>query len=107
VVLDWQACNEQAGKKRLALVRQLLAIRHREIAPRLAGAAFGDAHAADNGLLTASWRMGDGAVLRLLANLSNTALARGPDETTGTAIWGGKPGNALSPWSVFWSLGAR
>ena len=106
-VLDWQACNEPTGEKRLALVRQLLAIRHQEIAPRLAGAAFGDAQAADNGLLAASWRMGDGATLRLLANLSNTALARGPDETTGTAIWGGKPGNELSPWSVFWSLGAR
>jgi len=106
-VLDWQACNEQAGKKRLALVQQLLAIRHKEITPRLAGAAFGDAQAADNRLLTASWRMGDGATLRLLANLSNTALARGPDETTGAAIWGGKPGNALPPWSVFWSLGAR
>ena len=33
----------------------------REIVPRLAGARFGDAHAADNGLLTADWRLGDGA----------------------------------------------
>jgi maltooligosyltrehalose trehalohydrolase len=106
-ILDWRACNEQAGKKRLTLVRQLLAIRHQEIAPRLAGAMFGDAHAADNGLLTANWRRGDGNTLRLVANLSNTELARGPDETTGTAIWGGKPGNELPPWSVFWSLGAR
>jgi maltooligosyltrehalose trehalohydrolase len=106
-VLDWQACHEQAGKKRLALVRQLLAIRHKEIAPRLDGATFGDARAADDGLLTARWRMADGATLRLLANLSNTARARGPDETAGTAIWGGTPGNALPPWSVFWSLGAR
>ena len=105
--LDWHACNEQAGKKRLALVRQLLAIRRREIFPRLADAKFGDAQAADDGLLTARWRMGDGATLRLLANLSNTAMAKGPDETTGTEIWGGIPGNQLPPWSVFWSLGAR
>ena len=41
------------GKKRLALVGDLLAIRRREIVPRLAGAAFGDAQAADDGLLTA------------------------------------------------------
>ena len=34
------------GTKRLALVQELLAIRRREIVPRLAGAAFGEAHAA-------------------------------------------------------------
>jgi maltooligosyltrehalose trehalohydrolase len=106
-VLDWQACREQTGTERLALVRQLLAIRRREIFPRLAGAAHGEAHGADNGLLTANWRMGDGATLRLLANLSNSAMAKGPDKTTGIAIWGGKPGDQLPPWSVFWSLGAR
>jgi len=44
-------------KKRLALVRELLSIRAREIVPRLAGARFGDAHAADDGLLTANWRL--------------------------------------------------
>ena len=38
----WRWCDE------------LLAIRQREIIPRLAGAAFGDAQAADNGLLTAA-----------------------------------------------------
>ena len=106
-VLDWQVCNEQAGKKRLALVRQLLAIRRRKIFPRLAGAAHGEAHGTDDGLLTANWRMGDGSTLQLLANLSNSAMAKGLDKTTGTAIWGGKPGNQLPPWSVFWSLGAR
>ena len=64
-VLDWDARNAAAGRKRLALVRELLAIRRREIVPRLAGATFGDAHAADDGLLTAHWRMGDGATLSL------------------------------------------
>jgi maltooligosyltrehalose trehalohydrolase len=106
-VLDWDARNTADGRKRLALVRQLLTIRHKEITPRLAGATFGDAQPDDNGLLTASWRIGDDATLRLLANLSNTAIAKGPEETTGTAIWGRKPGNQLPPWSVFWSLGAR
>jgi maltooligosyltrehalose trehalohydrolase len=89
------------------MVRELLALRRREISPRLAGAAFGDAHASDDGLLTASWRMGDGARLLLSANLSNTALARGPDETTGAAIWGGEAGDLVPPWSVFWRLEAR
>jgi malto-oligosyltrehalose trehalohydrolase len=106
-VLDWESRNEQAGRKRLALVRELLAIRRREIVPRLAGAAFGDAHATDDGLLTASWRMGDGATLQLEANLSTREVARQRSRTTGTPIWGGETSEPIPPWSVFWRLEAR
>ncbi len=105
-VLDWQSRNETAGKKRLALVRELLAIRRREIVPRLAGAAFGEAHAADNGLLTAHWRMGDGTALCLFANLSGSEIAHQQSDVKGTAIWGGEAGPALPPWSVFWRIAA-
>ena len=106
-VLDWDSINEEAGKTRLALVRELLAIRRREIIPRLAGAAFGKAHAAENGLLAANWRMSDGASLRLHANLSKAALAREPDCGSGRKIWGDDAGNMMPPWSVVWRLGAR
>jgi malto-oligosyltrehalose trehalohydrolase len=106
-VLDWDSRNEGAGKKRLALVQELLAIRRREIVPRLAGAVFGDAHTADNGLLTAHWRMGDGTPLRLLANLSNNGIAHRPSEAIGTPIWCGAAGEVIPPWSVFWYIGAR
>jgi maltooligosyltrehalose trehalohydrolase len=106
-VLDWESCTKQAGKKRLALVQELLAIRRREIIPRLAGVGFGQAHAADNGLLTASWRMGDGATLQLKANLSKHELANQPDKTTGMQIWGSETGSVMPPWSAFWYLGAR
>jgi maltooligosyltrehalose trehalohydrolase len=105
-ILDWGARNEQAGRERLALVRDILAVRRREIVPRLAGAAFGDAHAADNGLLTASWRMGGGATLRLLANLSDQAIEH-QAETAGTKIWGGEISGLVPRWSVFWRLEAR
>ncbi|SHK09196.1 maltooligosyl trehalose hydrolase [Bradyrhizobium lablabi] len=105
-VLDWGARNDEAAKKRLALVQQLLAIRQREIVPRLAGATFGDAHAADNGLLTAHWRMGDRSRLRLLANLSHREIARQKSEATGSQIWGGEISDRLAPWSVFWHLDA-
>src|SRR5207253_5142699 len=60
-VLDWETRSEATGRNRLALVQDLLVIRQREIIPRLPGAAFGNSHAADNGLLTERWRMGDGA----------------------------------------------
>jgi maltooligosyltrehalose trehalohydrolase len=106
-VLDWEKRGETAGKKRLALVQELLATRRREITPRLAGAAFGDAHAANNGLLTAHWRMADGATLQLLANLSNGGIAHQRRETAGRQIWGVETGDLLPPWSVFWRLEAR
>jgi malto-oligosyltrehalose trehalohydrolase len=103
-ILDWQSRNQPAGKKRLALVQHLLAIRRREIVPRLAGAAFGDAHAADDRLLTASWRMGDGATLELTANLSNREIVHKRSEATGTPIWGGETSDLIAPWSVSWRL---
>ena len=106
-ILDWESRNDAAGKKRLALVRELLAIRRREIVPRLAGASFGDAHAADNGLLTAHWRMGDGATLQLAANLSNSEIAPKAIAASGTPIWGGESGGLMPRWSVFWRIGGR
>jgi maltooligosyltrehalose trehalohydrolase len=87
-------------------MKELLAIRHREIVPRLARATFGQAQAADNGLLTASWRMGDGTTLGLLANLSANEIAHPQGETIGRPIWGGKTGELIASWSVFWRLEA-
>jgi malto-oligosyltrehalose trehalohydrolase len=104
--LDWEMRNEAAGKKRLALVRELLAIRRREIVPRLAGAAFGTAQVLENGLLTSHWRMNDGATLQLTANLSDAEIAS-PVGEPGTQIWGGDTGKTMPPWSVRWHLGAR
>jgi len=104
-VLDWQTRETPAGEKRLALVQRLLAIRHQEIVPRLAGAAFGDARAGDDSLLTASWHMGDGAPLRLTANLSANEIPHPSNHATGTPIWGGESGGLLPPWSVFWRIG--
>jgi maltooligosyltrehalose trehalohydrolase len=104
-VLDWDS-RSASGKKRLALVRELLAIRRHEIAPRLAGASFGDARAAEGGLLTAHWQMGDGATLGLVANLSAQAIAhRTP--STGTLIWSTAAGDTMAPWSVCWRLEPR
>jgi maltooligosyltrehalose trehalohydrolase len=103
-VLDWDSRNKPKGRKRLALVQELLAIRRREIVPRLAGAAFGAAHAEDNGLLTAHWRMGDGATLRLLANLSAGTVGCKASKPAGTAIWGSRANETIPPWSVFWCI---
>jgi maltooligosyltrehalose trehalohydrolase len=106
-VLDWESCAEPRGRERLELVRHLLMTRRREIIPRLTGAAFGDALAADDGSLTAHWRMGDGTTLRLIANLTDAAIEGKQPPTTGTRLWGRDPGEALPPWSVVWHLEAR
>jgi maltooligosyltrehalose trehalohydrolase len=105
-VIDWDAREVTPGRERLALVRDLLATRRREIVPRLAGAAFGQAHAADNGLLTADWRMADGAMLRLTANLSAHEMTYNETEA-GTVIWGIKTKQPLPAWSVRWRLDRR
>ena len=105
--LDWQSRNQPGHRQRLALVRELLAVRRQAIVPRLANAAFGEAHAADNGMLTASWRLGDGARLELTANLSNRELTGQPVETRGIPIWGGAPREVMTPWSVFWRVETR
>ena len=58
-----------------------------------------------DGLLTAHWRMGDGATLRLTANLSANEIADAPAQA-GTTIWGGDSGKRLPPWAVLWRIGA-
>src|SRR5882724_1624173 len=104
-VLDWESRDADTGGKRLALVRRLLAVRRQEIVPRLASAVFGEAKAVNSGLLTASWRMGDGATLRLIANLSSADVTRQTGETNDRSIWGGEPATIIPPWSVFWRIG--
>jgi len=97
--LDW---DNSRGSQRLALVRELLKLRRREIVPRLSGARFGKAHATDDGLLIACWRLGDGQKLTLAANLSDKPMPATAKTSQGTPIWGGEPGKMLKPWSVFW-----
>jgi maltooligosyltrehalose trehalohydrolase len=105
-VLDWNGRDLPKARQRLALVRELLSVRRRDIVPRLDGARFGDASAGDNGLLSATWQMGDGTWLCLLANLSDQPIAaQGP--MTGTKLWGGDLSGVLSPWSVHWHIGQR
>jgi maltooligosyltrehalose trehalohydrolase len=104
-VLDWGARSSPAGQRRLRLVRELLAVRRREIAPHLAGAKFGAARC-DDKVLTANWSLGDGTALILLANLSDADADMPAGFQSGRPIWGGEPTDKLAPWTVFWSIGA-
>jgi len=97
--IDWNARGAKQSKHRLDFVRNLLAVRWREIIPRLAGASFGTAQATPTGLLVADWRLGDGTRLNLTANLSELDLAC-PRPGSGTLIWGGELTERLPPWTV-------
>jgi maltooligosyltrehalose trehalohydrolase len=104
-ILDWEARATPSGRRRLALVRDLLLTRRKEIVPHLAAAAFGSAQW-DDRVLTADWRLGDRSRLFLLANLSE-ARSRPSRMPAGLPIWGGTPSEILPPWSVFWAIGAE
>jgi malto-oligosyltrehalose trehalohydrolase len=103
--LDWSDAKSDAGRRRLALVRELVSLRRRHIVPRLTGAQFGDATVREDGLLQARWQMGDGQRLELVANLSDHVIAHGDPSSAGTIIWGGNLSGTLSPWGVHWRIG--
>jgi maltooligosyltrehalose trehalohydrolase len=104
-ILDWET-KADSGRERLALVRELLAIRRQHIMPRLAGARFGEARVADDGTLNANWQLGTDARLSLTANLSDRTIAMQSKEVRGAPIWG-RPGDAMKPWLVIWRLETR
>jgi 1,4-alpha-glucan branching enzyme len=103
--LDWEECGRAAGRRRLGLVRELLALRRTRVVPLLADLGF-DGGNCRGTVITAAWRTPDGRRLLLLANLSDAAAARPADHRGGAPLWGGDPAATLPPWSVFWSVAA-
>ncbi|MDB5626145.1 MAG: Malto-oligosyltrehalose trehalohydrolase, partial [Tardiphaga sp.] len=103
--LNWRERDSASGRKRHAMVKELLAIRAREISPRLEGAVFGQAAVGADGILTAQWTLSGGVPLRLVANLSDKAIPSGGLTQDGRAIWGGAIAATLMPWAVHWRVG--
>jgi maltooligosyltrehalose trehalohydrolase len=105
--LDWASATKSGHADWVALYRELLSIRRREIVPRLKGAQCGRYEILGAGAVSVRWRMGDGAQLTMVANLSpaNLTLPRAP---AGRRLWGSGVGSAadLAPWSVIWSIEA-
>ena len=60
------------------LYRHLLNIRHRQIMPRVPGAHPLGADVLANGAVTARWQLGDGSLLRIDLNLSDTPVVHSP-----------------------------
>jgi maltooligosyltrehalose trehalohydrolase len=102
-VLDWCALSEPATARRLALTRELLALRHRHIAPLLQDMKTPGSVTFDRGVLHARWSAG-ARELMLLANLSDERRPN-PAASWGQPIWGDAPARDLLPCTVYAALG--
>lgn len=106
--LDW-ACLELAPHSAWhAFYRHLLAIRRERIVPRLHGMQGGKAHAEVTAerAIAASWVLGDGSRLRLLANFGDNAVP-GIERPAGELLFASakaSASNSLPPWSAAWYL---
>jgi malto-oligosyltrehalose trehalohydrolase len=112
--IDWSERTRPKHRQRLALVKRLLEIRRREIAPRLArmGGNAGQVLITEDSGLAVSWRLGDGSDLLMVANLSGKAWAVPPvlperTRAAGRLLYETEPGcesglqsGTLPPWSV-------
>ncbi len=68
--VDWSEIERDGHSDHLHYCRELLAVRRRDLMPRLGRTAVKDArYDTTEGLLQVSWRLADNAVLTLLANL--------------------------------------
>ena len=106
-VLDWDGPENEVGRGRLVLVRDLLATRRAKVVPLLTEISFApDGARCDANVIAVAWSHPAGRTLRLLANLSGAQAQRPTSLRAGEPIWGGKPPDLLPAWSVFWSLGA-
>jgi maltooligosyltrehalose trehalohydrolase len=114
--LDWESLDKEPHKGWLEYHRELLALRRREIVPRLRhlrGSEASYATLGDRGLL-ARWRLGDGSRLTLLANLGEAELGAAQLDVPAVPRLHAEPtrlktdefADRLPGWSVVWWLEA-
>ena len=110
--LDWTSVAQPPHADWLSLHRRLLALRHREIVPLLAGVTGRDRSFRRIGgsAMAARWRVSGDAELVLIANLGSTPEYT-QDAPTGRIIYSTEapagaplPGGRLPHWSATWLL---
>ncbi|MDY0881630.1 malto-oligosyltrehalose trehalohydrolase [Dongia soli] len=103
-MLDWnhRATNEAA----LDLYRQLLALRHREIMPRLGTTAGPASYRTEHDILLADWQLGTSR-LQLVANLTGRSIEHEISAAETRPLYVTHPqngGTTIPPWYVAWYL---
>lgn len=105
--LDWENLKHEPYAGWLEHYRSLIDVRTMEIIPRLFGQEGFASHHEVLGpkAVLVSWRMGDGSVLRLYANLDNDARTEMP-AVIGRTIYlqGFVEQGRLGPWTVLWTI---
>ncbi len=78
--LRWAERSQSPHRERLSLVRELLALRKKRLAPHLAGLRQAGRHRIEGGALHVAWDLPDGSAWRLLAHFGPEVLetAQGP-----------------------------
>lgn len=110
--IPWQEATSERGLAWRSFYRGLLHLRHRFVVPLLAnlpghGSRY---YLIGKRALLVEWRLGDGSMLRLVANADEKTLSAIP-EVRGTVFYESEPGLAsrlrhgsIPPWSVAWFL---
>jgi maltooligosyltrehalose trehalohydrolase len=99
---------ENPDRDIVALYRQLLDRRQREIVPRLTGTRpYAARYRSEGRGLSVEWDLPEGSRLMLIANLSATP-AEPLAKPIGQSIWGTVPpgDNRLAAWATLWSIAA-
>ena len=112
--LDWHELSEPSHAATLDHYRRLLALRKREIAPRIPKIPAGTCvRLEEEGAFAVDWALTDGSTLHLLANLTDHPV-QGVGRMSGRLIFATHPHiratvtrNRLEPWSVTWLLSRR
>jgi len=106
--LNWAEAEISPHRERLALVRELLAVRRQHIVAPLAGARTGGRFGIANGVLCVAWRLAAGITLRHALNFADTetTLPQVPPGRRLYALGAQEASGALRmpPWSVYVSL---
>ena len=108
--LNWHDMETEPHRSHLAFCRTLLALRGREITPRLAALRGNPARLvhADDATLSIDWNLA-GETLALAANLSNREAPAPAAHPPGRVVYStgddGEAHDRLPPWCVRWSLG--
>jgi malto-oligosyltrehalose trehalohydrolase len=106
-ILRWEERELPTHHAMLELYRMLLAVRAREIAPRLAGiAGAGSVVVAKEHAMSVRWTLGDGSTLSLRANFDDESCALPTTEgrTLFTTHGEEKVGDLAQPWSALWRI---